>query len=334
MKLLLNKVWHRLKKSGLFMVGIFGGLTLIGMGAVILKRSETKEVISLVLSTRNNPFFTDIEMAVRKEMGKHGEYELNVFDSQDDDNKQKENISNALALNSKAIIINVVNSATAWYGSLEEVAKRKIPIFAIDRSIESPLGKINQTIASNNIQGAKDIAAWFKEKYKGVENANIFHLNGVAGSQAAKDRSKGFKQGFGKDYLVEEIADFSRSAALQKTGVILQGRGEEFKIIFADNDEMALGAIEAIKQKKYQVTSAKPYKNKKFEYYVLGFDGTKEALESIKEKKLTATVIQQPKLMGELAVKSVMDFFANKKIEPNLDAETIVVSKENVDKFL
>ncbi|UVD81564.1 substrate-binding domain-containing protein [Mycoplasma iguanae] len=333
MSLKFVKLWNKIKKSSLFVIFSLGVLTAIIAGIAVANRNQPKEVISLILSTKNNPFFNEIETAVVNEFDKQNQYDLQIFDSENDDNKQVENIRNAVALGSKALIINVVNSSTAWDGGLSDVAKRNIPIFAIDRNITAPLGKITQTIASNNVQGAKDIAEWFLKKYPQAGVDNIFHLGGVQGSQAAQDREKGFKEGFRKDYLISEVADFSRSVGLAKTNDILQSRGEEFKIIFADNDEMAIGAIEAIEARNFHAVNTTPYDIAKGKYYVLGFDGTSDALKLIKENKMVATVIQQPALMGQIAAQSTFKVLKGETVESIHDAQTIVVSSDNIDQF-
>ncbi|MGY6172354.1 substrate-binding domain-containing protein [Candidatus Mycoplasma pogonae] len=334
LKIRLSQSWNKFWKSGLFVIAFLSIITGIGAGIAIANRPQQKQVISLILSTRTNPFFNSIENAARKELADNNEYELNVLDSQEDDNKQTENIKNAIALNSKAIIINVINSQTAWNGGLKDAVSKNIPVIAVDRVISGDDVKINQTIASNNVLGAKDIAEWFKKTYVGSENSNVFHLEGVAGAQAAIDRKAGFEQGFGKPYWRNQIANFNRAQAIEKTGTILSSDSEAFNIIFADNDEMAVGAINAIEAKKYEAINTKPYDPKPLKYYVLGFDGTEDALKLIKEGKMAATVIQQPALMGKIAVESVLDILNGKEILNKVDAATVVVSIENIDQYL
>ncbi|WP_025755252.1 sugar ABC transporter substrate-binding protein [Mycoplasmopsis cricetuli] len=334
---MFSKIYYKTKKiskSGIALFSAIGCFTAIGAVIAINNRSSSKENITLILSTRSNPFFIEIENAVKNKL-KDSNYNLIVLDSENDDSKQSQNISNAISLDSKAILINAVNSSTAWEGGIKNVYTKQIPVIAIDRSIiTSQENGITQTIASNNIAGAKDIAKWFKSEYPNAFNFNVFHLGGVAGAQAALDRAKGFKQGFEKDYLTSEIADFNREKALEKTNIVLQSRGNEFKIIFADNDEMALGAIEAIKKQNYQAISTKPFDVTNGKYYVLGFDGTKDALNLVANGTLTATVIQQPKLMGELAVEAILDILKGKQVEKTKDAATLVVSKTNVNNYL
>lgn len=333
MSLKVKKIWNTFTKSGVVLILFILIFTSMGVGiARSVISNETKTIISLVLSTRNNEFFTDIETSIKESISNNHDYELRVFDSQDDDSMQTKNVENALALGTKALIINVVNSATAWEGSLKAVFEKNIPIIAVDRAITSPENTIKQTIASDNVAGARELANWFKQAYS-VVNANVFHLQGVAGSQAAIDRSIGFKEGFGKEYSFEEIANFNKDQALVKTADVLQANGDRFNIIFADNDNMALGAIEAIKQKNLQAVNIKPYTNTIGNYYVLGFDGTTEALQAVKQGTLAATVIQQPKLMGQIAITSVIKILNGEIVEVIQAAQTVVVSSENIDNY-
>ncbi|MNW66196.1 D-ribose-binding periplasmic protein precursor [compost metagenome] len=98
---------------------------------------------------------------------------------------------------------------------------------------------------------------------------------------------------------------------------LLQGN-PDVQAVFAHNDEMALGAIEAIQSSGKDIP-------------VIGFDGNDDAIKSIKDGKLTATVAQQPVLIGQLALQAALDVLSGKQVEPSIPAELKLVTKENVN---
>ncbi|PAF54831.1 substrate-binding domain-containing protein [Mycoplasmopsis agassizii] len=335
-KLLITKKF--LKTSGLTLLVAVGAATGIGAGiaAGVSSQSEKLETIALILSTRNNPYFAAVANGVNSVAVNNKKYKVQILDSQDDQQKEIENVNNAISQGVKGIIINVVNSETAWNSSLAAAYRNNIPIIAVDRGVNNATtGAVKQTIASDNVAASKSLAQWFLQNYNFTYNEGVFHLQGVAGAQAANDRSKGFLEGLGGPYAVEQRGDFNRATAQQVTQNTLPSQGNNFSVIFADNDQMALGAINAITTSNKNVSTKKPFERViGNNYYVLGFDGDADALNAIKEDKMVATVAQQPKLMGEIAFNSMVSLLNGETIDEIKAADTVIVSKENVDEYL
>src|SRR5574341_956659 len=125
---------------------------------------------------------------------------------------------------------------------------------------------------------------------------NVVMLEGIAGTSAARDRGKGFRDGLKKfpgiKLIAVQTADFDRAKGLTVMENILQAQ-KKIDAVFAQNDEMALGAIQAIEAAKRQS-----------QMFVVGFDAIGDALTAIKAGKMAATIAQQPKEMGRLAVEA------------------------------
>jgi ribose transport system substrate-binding protein len=127
--------------------------------------------------------------------------------------------------------------------------------------------------------------------------SKIVELEGIPGTSAANDRGKGFHEGLkgAADVTVvaKQPADFDRAKGLKVMENILQAN-PDIQAVFAHNDEMALGALEAIKAAN------------KTGIFVIGFDATADAVKAVKDGSLLATVAQKPKDMGKVAVETAL----------------------------
>lgn len=133
------------------------------------------------------------------------------------------------------------------------------------------------------------------------KNTKVAELEGIPGASATRERGKGFHNVADKslDVVSKQSAKFNRTEGLNVTQNIIQAH-PDIKAIFAQNDEMALGAVEAVGNKDIKV---------------IGFDGNEDAIKSVENNKLYATVAQQPHLMGEESIKTVMNLFDGKKVD-------------------
>ncbi|MDJ1089090.1 D-ribose ABC transporter substrate-binding protein [Macrococcoides caseolyticum] len=258
-------------------------------------KSNKDITIGVSLSTLNNPFFVSIKEAIQKE-AKNNNFKIKVVDAQDDSAKQSNDIDDLIQQQVDYLIINPTDSA-AISSAVQNANAQDIPVITLDRSVEQ--GKVTQFIASDNVAGGK-MAGEYIVKQVG-EKASVGELEGVPGASATRERGKGFHIVADKQLEVasKQTAKFNRAEGLNVTQNMIQSH-PDIKAIFAHNDEMALGAIEAIGTK---------------DILVVGFDGNDDAMKSIKNKKLDATIAQQPTLMGEDAVKAILDLKDGKTIK-------------------
>ncbi len=159
-------------------------------------------------------------------------------------------------------------------------------------------------IASDNVAGGRMAGEFIARRLRG--KGKILELEGIPGTSAAYDRGKGFNEVINKhpglEVAVREVADFGRNRAKEVTTQILK-RKVSFDAIFAHNDPMALGAIDAFAA----AGAVSPP-------VIVGFDATPEALEAVRQKKLAATIAQKPERMGWLAVQSAVRSFSGEKL--------------------
>ncbi|KOO41095.1 ribose ABC transporter substrate-binding protein RbsB [Priestia koreensis] len=275
------------------------------------KKTDVKDMkIGLSVSTLNNPFFVSLKDGVIKEAKKKGIKVITV-DAQNDTAKQINDVEDLLQQGVDALLINPTDSA-AISTAVQSANNVGVPVVTLDRSAEK--GEVAALVASDNVKGGQ-MAADYIVKMVG-EKAQVAELEGVPGASATRERGKGFHNVADNklDVTAKQSADFDRTKGLNVMENIIQGK-PDIKAVFAHNDEMALGAIQAINSSGKDVI-------------VVGFDGNDDAIKAVKEGKLAATVAQQPELIGQLAVKAAKDVVQGKKVEKKIPVPLKLVTKE------
>ena len=268
------------------------------------------KTIGLSISTLNNPFFVTLNDAA-KAKADGLQAKLTVVDAQNDASKQAADVEDLIQQGVKLIIINPVDSA-AVASAIESANKAGIPVITVDRSAGG--GKVISHIASDNVAGGKLAGEYMLKSI--AAGSDVAMLEGVAGSSAAIERGEGFTKAVeGKVKIVaSQTADFDRSKGLSVMENILQAN-PNIKAVFAQNDEMALGALEAIAAAKKDIM-------------VIGFDATSDAVAKVKEGKLAATVEQQPKLIGEQAIDAAVKYLSGEQAPASIPVELKLVTKD------
>ena len=268
------------------------------------------KTIGLSISTLNNPFFVTLNDAAKAKADSL-QAKLTVVDAQNDASKQAADVEDLIQQGVKLIIINPVDSA-AVASAIESANKAGIPVITVDRSAGG--GKVISHIASDNVAGGKLAGEYMLKSI--AAGSDVAMLEGVAGSSAAIERGEGFTKAVkGKVKIVaSQTADFDRSKGLSVMENILQAN-PNIKAVFAQNDEMALGALEAIAAAKKDIM-------------VIGFDATADAVAKVKEGKLAATVEQQPKLIGEQAIDAAVKYLSGEQVPASIPVELKLVTKD------
>lgn len=185
-------------------------------------------------------------------------------------------------------------------------------MITVDRASNG--GKVVCHIASDNVAGGR-MAGEFVAKLLGGKG-KVVELEGIVGTSAARDRGKGFEEAIAKypgiKLVAKQTANFNRAEGLIVMENILQAH-PDIDAVFAQNDEMALGAIEAIK--------AAGLLGK---IYVVGFDAIDDAVEAVKKGEMAATIAQQPYKMGELAVLKAFEYLTTGSIYIPVDLKLVV----------
>ncbi|MFD4816164.1 ribose ABC transporter substrate-binding protein RbsB [Peribacillus butanolivorans] len=266
--------------------------------------------VGVSISTLNNPFFVSLKDGIEKEAKEKG-MKVTVVDAQDDTAKQISGIEDLILQKVDILLVNPTDSS-AISSAVQSANEAGIPVITIDRSSEE--GDIETFIASDNVAGG-ELAAEYLVKELG-ENAKVVELEGVSGASATRERGKGFHNIADKqlEVLTSQTAEFDRTKGLNVMENILQGK-KDIQGVFAHNDEMALGAIEAIKAAGKDII-------------VVGFDGNDDALKAVENGELKATIAQQPALIGKEAVNASEKVLKGEKVDETISVPLKLVTKE------
>ncbi|MEW5552758.1 ribose ABC transporter substrate-binding protein RbsB [Peribacillus frigoritolerans] len=275
------------------------------------KKDSMKDVkVGVSISTLNNPFFVSLKDGIEKEAKEKG-MKVTVVDAQDDTAKQISGIEDLILQKVDVLLVNPTDSA-AISSAVKDANDAGIPVITIDRSSDE--GDIETFIASDNVAGG-EMAAEYLVKELG-EKAKVVELEGVSGASATRERGKGFHNIADQqlEVLTSQTAEFDRTKGLNVMENILQGN-KDIQAVFAHNDEMALGAIEAIKAAGKDII-------------VVGFDGNDDALKAVENGELKATIAQQPALIGEEAVNAAAKILKGDKVDDTISVPLKLVTKE------
>jgi ribose transport system substrate-binding protein len=274
--------------------------------------------IGLSISTLNNPFFVSLRDGAQQAADEAG-VELIVSDAQNDAATQQDDVQNFVTQQVDAILVNPVDSE-AVVPAVQAANQADIPVIALDRGASG--GEIATLIASDNVEGG-GLAG--EELIELVGSGPVAQLEGIPGASPTRDRGQGFEEAINAQDAVElvasQTANFDRAEGLNVTENILQSN-PEIKGIFAQNDEMALGAVRALGNRAG--TDVK----------IVGFDAVEDALKAIQDGKMNATVAQQPDRIGSLGVENAMKVIEGESVDENIPVPVKLVTEENVSEFL
>ncbi|NEG70424.1 D-ribose ABC transporter substrate-binding protein [Bifidobacterium choloepi] len=293
---------------------------VVGVGACGTSNSSSSQYkVSLLVSTMNNPFFVDLRDGAQAEADKVG-VDLLVSDAQNDSATQQNQAQNAVSQGAQAVIINPVDSDAAT-AAVAPLISSNIPVIAVDRAVTDTT--VTSYIASDNVQGGQ-LDADALAKAIG-ESGKIVILEGTPGAASTRDRGQGFKDEIAKypniQIAAEQTANFDRSEALDVTTNMMQSNSD-IKAIYAENDEMALGAIQALGSKAGT------------DVLIFGFDGTDDGLKAVQAGTIYATVAQQPKVLGQKAVDAALAAIKGESVEADQSIDVKLVTKDNVAQYL
>lgn len=243
--------------------------------------------------------------SIRDEAAKRG-VDLKFADAQGKQANQIMAIRSFLAQKVDAIVIAPVVE-TGWEPVLQEAKAANIPVILVDRGITVSDPSLYTTlIASDFVEEGKMAAAWLAKKMNG--KANIVELQGTTGSAPAIDRKKGFEEGIkafpDMKIIKSQTADFTRAKGKEVMEAFIKSDREKIQAVYAHNDDMALGAIQALEE-----AGMNPGKD----VIVISVDAVKGAFESMVAGKLNATVECNP-LMGPILFDTINKVKAGEQV--------------------
>lgn len=283
--------------------------------------SSGRKLIAVITPSNDNPFFkaeAETAAARARELG----YDVSINSHDDDAHKQDQLVDVAIANKAAAIILDNAG-ADASVAAIRKAKAAGIPSFLIDREINSN-GIAASQIVSNNFQGATLGAQEFV-RLMGEKGAYV-ELTGRESDTNAEIRTRGFHDVLDKydslKLVSRQSANWSQAEAFQKMETIIQGN-RNIKGVIAGNDTMALGAAAALKNAGLD------------KVIVVGFDGSPDAIASIKAGGIKATVLQPAATIARLAVGQAHKFLTTGSTgvpeKQSIDCE--LVTPANADQF-
>jgi ribose transport system substrate-binding protein len=273
-------------------------------------KEEGTVKVGLSISTLNNPFFVTLKEGAEEQAKAKG-IEIVVVDAQNDSAKQVSDIEDLIQQGVDVLLVNPTDSA-AVSAAIESANSANVPVITLDRSAEG--GEVVAHIASDNIAGGKMAGDFILEQIG--NKGKVVEIEGIPGSSAARERGEGFHQSVDAvneiEVAAKQTADFDRAKGLTVMENILQGN-KDIQAVFAHNDEMALGALQAIEAAGLS------------DVIVVGFDATEDAVKAVEDDRLSATVAQKPAVIGQQGVDTAIQVANGEKVEEFIPVELELV---------
>lgn len=294
-----------------------GTLAFAAMPAAM---AEEKATILASVPGLTFPFFVHMMKAFKAEAEKQG---VGVIESdgQVSSPKQTADIEAAITKGVKGIVISP-NEVDAMAPALAQAVEAGIPVVTVDRRVSQVKG-ILAHVGADNVKGGEAQGALILKLFP--EGATIVNLQGQPGASPAIDRNKGLHNVIDavKDkykIVFEQTAGFDRAKGLSVTEAALAGLAAQPQVIVAANDDMALGAMEAVKARGMKGIA------------IIGFDALPEAIAQVRDGGLTATIEQFPGKQSAMGVQILVDFIkTQKKPASDLTLLTpVAVTKDNL----
>ena len=280
-------------------------LALVVLSAPVLQAAGKKLTVGFSQIGAESGWRSAETESIRNEATKR-EVNLKFSDAQQKQENQIKALRAFLAQGVDAIILAPVVE-TGWEPVLKEIKRAKIPVILVDRGIKVSDESLYTTlIASDFVQEGRMAGDWLAKKLGG--KGNVVELQGTPGAAPAIDRKKGFEEAMAKHAGVKIIksqtGDFTRSKGKEVMEAFLKAEGKSIQAVYAHNDDMALGAIQAIEE-----AGLKPGTD----LIVVSIDGVKGAFEAMVAGKLNCTVECNP-LLGPAAFDAIEAVKAGKSL--------------------
>jgi len=305
---------------------------LVAMVWVGCRRSESAAgsggpTIALVMKTLNNPFFIDMERGAKEAAQRLGVTLLvQAAEREVDVEKQMQIVENLIQRKVDALCITPSGSREI-VPAIVKANQAGIPVLAVDTRVDAPAlakagGRIVTFVGSDNAEGGRIAARYLIERLGGKGSVAI--LEGVPGHETGDARLRGFREVIGQAagirVVASQTANWERDQGYNVFQNLLQSHSD-LQGVFACNDLMALGAVEAIAaaQKTGRVL-------------VVGFDATGDARTAIRQGTMAGSVAQHPEEMGRLAVEQALAAVRKQAVPAEIPVSVELITKDSKDK--
>jgi simple sugar transport system substrate-binding protein len=219
--------------------------------------------------------------------------------------------------------------ATGWDNVLMEARAANIPVILTDRAVTSDPSLYVGFLGSDFVEEGRKAGRWVMEKFNDAkDDVNIVELQGTVGSAPANDRKAGFEAVIAANphlkIIRSQSGDFTRAKGKETMEAILKSESRKIHVLYAHNDDMAIGAIQAIEE-----AGRKPGK----EILIVSIDAVKGAFEAMIAGKLNATIECNP-LLGPQLMTSVTEVVAGRPIPKRIVVEETMFTMETAKQYI
>lgn len=281
-------------------------------------RPPEKKVIALITKAMDSEFWLVLADGAKSAAAEHPDYELVIAspDREINVDQQVSILENQIRRGVKVLLVDPAGTAQV-NSTLEQAVSRGIPVILIDT--DAPFAKKSAYIGTDNAKGGSLAAKGMVEAIG--TTGEVALISGVPGNESQDARAKGFLDEIAKTPGIKIVAQQPGNSERQLGLTVMENMltaHPNIKGVFATNDQMALGAMEAVEARKLRGKIA-----------LIGFDATREAANAILEGKLTGSVAQSPREMGRQGVLSAIALAEGRTIAKLIDTGTAYVDAKN-----
>lgn len=294
---------------------------LLALTACSTSQKSDKVKIGVTLMDFSTEFGIGLKDYMTAKADAMGDVELTVVDAGGDAAKQLQQVETFISQKVDAIIMQP-QEQEACSPAIDKAKAAGIPIINCNSlTITEP----DAYVGSNDSESAEIAMTYIAEQLGG--KGNVLMMHGHPGQTAEVKRTEGamdiLAQNPDMTLLDEQTADWDRAEAMTLMENWIQAYGDQINAVFCQNDEMALGALNALVQA-----------GKKDNVLVVGVDAIDDALQSVKDGKMDATVYQDCKGQAEGAIEAAYKLVKGESVEKEILIPFILVTTENVDEYL
>lgn len=284
------------------------------------QESSNKLVVGATMLSMQNEFIVNVSDEMEKKAKELG-VELIIVDAEHSPLKQIEQVESFIAQKVDAIILNPCE-VEASSPAVAKALAAKIPIINVNSATSA---KPTAFVGSDDVESGRIAMRYIAQKLGG--KGNIVMIHGFMGQAAQIQREQGareiLKEFPGLKLIAHQTGEWDRAKAMSLMENWIQSYGTQINAVFAQNDEMGLGALKALQDA-----------GMKDKVVVVGIDAIPDALQAVKKGTLDATVFQNAKQQGAGAIETAVKIATNKPFEKELLIPFQLITKENVNTLL
>lgn len=303
-------------------------LTMLPLGGAGCGALESPDRPAYVLGysspSMQNSFWITVATAMQHKAGELGVH-LSIRDAASDTAQQASDIEDLIEQRVDVLLVTPYDSLSL--GSvLKQANEAGIPIIVVDIGINDPDVTYESLIITDNYAGGRIAGEWLVRYFRDnrIENPTVATIEAQLGAENARARHNGFIDVMAENSInvvLGRSANSLRDEAMEVMEDFLQSY-PELTAVFAECDDMALGALQAVRQARASTI-------------IVGYDGNIAACEQIRAgSNLKADIDQKPAEMGALAVQMAVDLMNGTELDKVVTIMPELITQENVEKFI